>query len=213
MVSDKSAYFGFLTVSENAKGVVGGYLVLNHAGRPVEFHCTSPVRANRAQEILYGATLEPFLYGEQIGQTLIARAKNRPDVILTDSPQVLAAQEFVETPVVFILKNINRSAKLKIVKEENLSDDSDTEKNNNDNSEEEKTQNRSVAEILNSISGIVASRWTEHNIKYNRLAVPELSEHPAAEALAALESASRAIDLTEPFDRIRLAVEEAQKAA
>ena len=58
---------GFLTVQSFADvGLIGGYLLLNPLGRPLEFHCTAPVRPNRAQEILYGPTLAPYLYGEQI---------------------------------------------------------------------------------------------------------------------------------------------------
>ena len=55
-------------------------VLLNAAGRPLEFHCTAPIKPNRAQEILYGPTLESFLYGEQIGQTLIGQSnfKNVP---------------------------------------------------------------------------------------------------------------------------------------
>lgn len=46
---------GFLTVVEHKQhGLFGGYLVLNQVGRPLEFHCTAPVKPNRAQEILYG---------------------------------------------------------------------------------------------------------------------------------------------------------------
>ena len=73
---------GFLTVQEFTDlGLIGGYLILNAVGRPLEFHCTAPVRPNRAQEILYGPTLVPFLYGEQIGQTLVAKGKSRPMLI------------------------------------------------------------------------------------------------------------------------------------
>lgn len=95
---------GFLTVTEHAElGLFGGYLVLNAAGRPLEFHCTSPVKPNRAQEILYGPTLRPYLYGEQIGQTLIAKAKNEVALICTDHPACLAAREFSERPVLLLL--------------------------------------------------------------------------------------------------------------
>ena len=60
---------GFLTVLEHSQhGLMGGYLVLNISGRPLEFHCTAPIKPNRAQQILYGPTLEPYLFGEQIGQ-------------------------------------------------------------------------------------------------------------------------------------------------
>src|SRR4051794_1415266 len=91
---------GFLSILENTDlGLLGGYLLLNAAGRPLEFHCTAPVKANRTQEILYGATLKPYLYGEQIGQTLLAKTKLRPLVVCTDSEAALAVREFIETPV------------------------------------------------------------------------------------------------------------------
>jgi hypothetical protein len=94
---------GFLTVVEDAEqGLLGGYLLLNAAGRPLEFHCTAPVKANRAQEILYGATLQPYLYGEQIGQTLLTRSKLTPLVVCTDSEPVLAARDFTHFPLVLV---------------------------------------------------------------------------------------------------------------
>ncbi|MDR1492524.1 MAG: hypothetical protein LBT05_07370 [Planctomycetaceae bacterium] len=211
MVSETTLYFGFLTVAENSRcGLIGGYLVLNHAGRPVEFHCTSPVRANRAQEILYGATLEAFLYGEQIAQTLVNRAKTKPVVVLSDMPQVLAAQEFIEMPLVFIEPSSQDSSdlknKFKIVSETPLPIDF-SKKNDGEN------QKKSISEILASVSGINTSRWSEQKIGRYRLAAPELSAHSAAETVAALETVSHAIDLAEPFERICLAVEEAQRAA
>ena len=94
---------GFLTVGEFSElGLIGGYLVLNTNGRPLEFHCTAPVRANRAQEILYGPTLEPFLFGEQIGQALMTNAKRSPLFVCTDVPQVLALRDHVAVPVVHV---------------------------------------------------------------------------------------------------------------
>jgi hypothetical protein len=94
---------GFLTLGEHAElGLFGGYLVLNVAGRPLEFHCTAPVKANRAQEILYGATLKPYLYGEQIGQTLIKKAKAATALVLTDVEHALGARPFVDLPVAMV---------------------------------------------------------------------------------------------------------------
>jgi hypothetical protein len=99
-----SPCLGFLTVIENADiGLIGGYLLLNASGRPLEFHCTAPVKANRTQEILYGPTLQPYLYGEQIGQTLLAKSKLAPLVVCTDSESVLAVRNFTEVPVVLLL--------------------------------------------------------------------------------------------------------------
>jgi hypothetical protein len=91
---------GFLTVTEHAEhGLFGGYLILNVSGRPLEFHCTAPLKPSRAQEILYGPTLRPFLFGEQIGQTLLAKAKVKPFLVCTDAAAMLAAREFSDVPL------------------------------------------------------------------------------------------------------------------
>ena len=84
-------------------GLFGGYLVLNLAGRPLEFHCTAPIKPNRAQQILYGPTLESFLYGEQIGSTLLGHAKTSPLVVCTDREPVLSLRDLVDVPVVLVL--------------------------------------------------------------------------------------------------------------
>jgi hypothetical protein len=105
--STKSAdCLGFLTVVENSElGLLGGYLLINRAGRPLEFHCTAPIKPNRTQEILYGPTLKPFLYGEQIGQTLLTRSKLAPFVVCTDCEAVIAAREFSLTPLVLVMSD------------------------------------------------------------------------------------------------------------
>jgi hypothetical protein len=94
---------GFLSVVEHAElGLLGGYLLLNAAGRPLEFHCTAPVKPSRAQEILFGPTLQPYLYGEQIGQTLLTRSKLTPLVVCTDSWAMLAVRDHTHVPVVLV---------------------------------------------------------------------------------------------------------------
>jgi hypothetical protein len=84
-------------------GLFGGYLVLNLAGRPLEFHCTAPVKANRAQEILFGPTLAPFLEGELIAAALLGRTKSPPLLVCTDRPAVLAVRPMVDFPVLLSL--------------------------------------------------------------------------------------------------------------
>ncbi len=82
---------GFCTVRSHADhGYFGGYLILNTHARPLEFHCTLPVKPSRAQEILYGATLADFVCGEQIAKALTSKAKLTPHVVLTDCTPVLA---------------------------------------------------------------------------------------------------------------------------
>jgi len=94
---------GFFTVVRGGdQGLTGGMLLLNPQSRPLEFHCTAPVRPNRAQEILYGPTLLPFMYGEQIGRALLNKCTKAPTLIFTDSEPGLWLREVSDCPVVCV---------------------------------------------------------------------------------------------------------------
>src|SRR3990172_4079417 len=100
---------GFLTVIDDEQlGLTGGYLVLNLAGRPLEFHCTAPVRPNRAQQILFGPTLEPYFFGEQIGRALVSKGSVEPLIVCTDVPPALCVRQYVECPVALVLNEAAR---------------------------------------------------------------------------------------------------------
>lgn len=94
---------GFVQVIDlGDASLIGGYLLLNHLGRPLEFHCTEPVSPNRAQRILYGATLKSFLGGEQIARTLIEHSKLQPSFVFVDNLSVLAVRGHVAMPVLHV---------------------------------------------------------------------------------------------------------------
>ncbi len=96
--------FGYLSVLESAEhGFFGGYLIISDWGRPLEFHCTAPVRPTRAQQILYGPSLRPYLLGEQIGSTLLGKAKLSPQVILTDQAATLCLRSRGDVPMARVL--------------------------------------------------------------------------------------------------------------
>lgn len=95
------AKVGFLTVRRHEEhGYFGGYLVVNHLARPLEFHCTLPVKPTRAQTVLYGPTIEDFVCGEQIASALVHRSKVTPDLVVTDSTPVLSLSLVSELPIV-----------------------------------------------------------------------------------------------------------------
>ncbi len=100
----KDAQFSFFSVVTIAGGtLVGGYLILNSLGRPTEFHCTESLKPTRAQEILYGPTLAPFLYAEQLGRSLIAAAKGKSQILFTDSDLALDLRRIVDLPVMHVV--------------------------------------------------------------------------------------------------------------
>ncbi len=95
---------GFLGVVNLAgTGFVGGLLVTNQLGRPLEFQCTTPVKPNRTQEILYGPTLTSFVCAELIGKTLFERLQVKPQLIVCDQPEILALRSVISLPVALIL--------------------------------------------------------------------------------------------------------------
>lgn len=159
--------FGFLTVCDAAgAGTFGGYLLVDLSGRPLEFHCTAPVRVTRAQEILYGATLQRQLHGEQIGRPLLKAASLKPVAVLTDRESLLHARGHAASPLLVV-------------------------------------------------GGPNASSSTAAADDFD---VGGLSLQPHRDDIAAvgalrdrLQLLAEGIDLTEPFARIRSAIEEAQR--
>jgi hypothetical protein len=95
---------GFLTAVEDPeRGLVGGLLITNRFGRPLEFQCTTPVKANRTQQILFGPQLQPYILTELIGKTLIEKVGVKPHLVLTESPDLLALREHVSVPVASLI--------------------------------------------------------------------------------------------------------------
>jgi hypothetical protein len=97
-----SLNLGFLTVLREAQGYLGGYLVTNRWGRPLEFRLTTAVQPNRVQQILYGGTLQPYLCADLIGKALVEKTATAVRLILTDLEPVLELRRAVPTPVAWL---------------------------------------------------------------------------------------------------------------
>src|ERR1700730_13086939 len=93
---------GFLTIMHEPAGYLGGYLVTNQWGRPLEFRLSTAVLPNRVQQILYGDTRQPYLCAELIGKTLIDKTTTQVQVIITDKETVLPLRQHVPIPVGWI---------------------------------------------------------------------------------------------------------------
>ena len=186
----KSA-LGFLTVVEDRQhGLFGGYLVVNTSGKPLEFHCTAPIKPNRAQEILYGPTLLPCLYGEQIGQALLVAAKVKPLVVCTDCRPALALGEYVDVPVVLVLPP------------EGPRDETAGEPTSLGHSNKTWRIDGRHADGLGLIS---------FQLGRNHLALPAADTLGRELLTDRLAPMADSFDLAEPFDRIRDAIEEARQ--
>jgi len=164
--NDATQTFGFLTtVDSPTHGVFGGYLVVDGTGRPLEFHCTTPVKVSRAQQILYGATLPGHLHGRQIGANLLSEAASRPVAVLIDAETLLHVRPHTPLPVGLVRR---------------------------------------------SDQGEPASRGDDTLLRLGTttISLPADRHDAVIDGLTALAGA---VDLCEPFERIRAAIDEAQR--
>jgi hypothetical protein len=156
--------FGFLTALESpTHGLFGGYLVVDSLGRPLEFHCTAPVKVSRAQQILYGPTLPGQLHGRHVGGALLAEGKATPAVVLTDNDAMLHVRPHTKLPLALVRRGSGEQASTGFM----------------------------VGEAIVSPHADDAAR--------------------ADEIAARLASLAAAVDLCEPFERIRAALDEAAR--
>ena len=89
-------------------GYVGGLLVTNRIGRPLEFQCTTPVKPNKTQEVLYGPTLESYLYSDVLGKTLLERMAVKPDLLLIEQEELLPLRETAGIPLLLLTASCSK---------------------------------------------------------------------------------------------------------
>ena len=188
--------FGYLSTVQAAEhGYFGGYLIVCALGRPLEFHCTAPVRPSRAQEILYGPTLQTYLIGEQIGGTLLRAAKLTPRLVLTDQAAMLAVRPRAGVPIARLLVRVDEpgAAALshRLASGEFASSDACASPGDD------------PAARLESTHGHFPGPY--------ELQLPPGFESERGAVLESIALAAQHIDLAEPFSRIHEAIHEAQR--
>ena len=213
-----SENLGFLTViDQSPSSLTGGYLVLNRAGRPLEFHCTMPLAPDKIQQILYGDTLQPFLYGERIAQTLIHRSKLPVLSIFTDHAAVLPVHLLASFPIVYVFggdtkpETDNDSPSAHEISEE-LSESLKGFGIDNSGLQTRSSCSDDMPQIP-LVPGLDTGIWQEVRIGNRLIAVPGAEETGREQLITEIKGAARTIDVLEPFARIRRALEEAKNAA
>lgn len=78
-----------LSVAEDV--FLGGVMVTDGSGLPLEFRYTEPVRATKLQRLLYGDVLEKYIHGDVIAGSLIGRLEQKPDLFVVAEPALLEA--------------------------------------------------------------------------------------------------------------------------
>src|SRR5262249_4489904 len=90
---------GFLTVLQEASGQLGGYLVTNCWGRPLEFRLSTAVQPNRVQQVLYGPTLQAYICADLIGKTLFDKTTTPVNLVIAGRAAALDLRLKTDVPV------------------------------------------------------------------------------------------------------------------
>ncbi len=84
---------------ENGAATRGGVLVTDIESRPYEFRCTSPIRPTSVQRMLYGSTLEEYIFMELIALPLIKAMKEKLALVLVRNPTLLRVRPRLSYPM------------------------------------------------------------------------------------------------------------------
>src|SRR5512146_2076692 len=81
----KLAYY---VVMKEGACYLGGLLVTDTSGIPLDFRYTEPITPTKLQSVLYGKALEPHLKEEVIQKTLLKELKTAPDLLFLPATEL-----------------------------------------------------------------------------------------------------------------------------
>lgn len=191
--STSSNTLGYLTyVRIPNLGIVGGCLLVNERARPIEFHCTAPVQSTRSQQILYGRTFRSALLCDNIGSALLQQTTHRVDLLLTDVAEALALRQTQGVPIALFVPDEENTLPQLFDAAEVCSETNDSESNAEGDS--------------------LRREWSFEFGGYSFTSPPDFPDDRESIRSTLLQVA-RDWDLAEPLERIRAAIQEAQRAA
>ncbi len=86
---------GYLSIDVESEKHLGGIIVVDDRGVPVEFKYTKPVQPTQLQRIIYGKALEDYLHVEIIAKALLSKLESKPQVVLTDDVKLIESEKGV----------------------------------------------------------------------------------------------------------------------
>ena len=84
-----SLKIGYALSLSTPTGIIGGILVTDEKGFPLEFQYTDPILPTKIQRILYGASLDKYLKVDVILDNLLKVLTNKVDFIVVEEDQML----------------------------------------------------------------------------------------------------------------------------
>lgn len=102
-------YLGYFKMYTEKEMYLGGLMVVDHRGIPVEFKYTDTIKPSKLQKVLYGGVLEKYLKEEVIIGNLIEKLEIRPEVYVVDKLENMVLNKFVKEQVMLLKETPNKS--------------------------------------------------------------------------------------------------------
>jgi len=83
---------------------MGGLLITDRLGIPIEFRHTEPVSPTKVQQVLYGKALERFLKSETLAKCLLNDLENKPDLLVVPDAEYYSLTKQFHFPFVQLTK-------------------------------------------------------------------------------------------------------------
>jgi len=93
---------GYLITLFEHGAFLGGVLITNERGYPIDFRYSDPVIPGEAERILYGPTMEDYIRNEVIIGTLAAEITNQPPFYVVPSHQLFEISEVNDLPLIAV---------------------------------------------------------------------------------------------------------------
>jgi hypothetical protein len=100
---DAAALLGYLRIVEIGPDLFRGAILLTDLrGKPRDFRCTSAIKPNAIQRILYGGTLSEHMALDLCGLPLLKALPVQPSVLLADRPDLLVLRPQTDIPMLWL---------------------------------------------------------------------------------------------------------------
>ena len=113
-------YLGYFKMYTDKDMYLGGLMVVDSRGIPVEFKYTDTIKPSKLQKVLYGGVLEKYLKEEVIVGNLIEKLEIRPEIYVVDRLENMILNKFATEPVILLKetpgKNLDSSGEYQLIK-------------------------------------------------------------------------------------------------
>lgn len=105
---------------DNGAAIRGAVLITDLETKPYEFRITSPVRPSLLQRVLYGNTLDDYVYIDLIGVPLLRELKEKISLVLIAKPALIRIRPKLPVPVALLRRDSKSPSDVSDVDQDSL---------------------------------------------------------------------------------------------